>query len=83
MITVQVEIKEVVSGEVATCFEEYEDDLLALYQWEEGNYSCDCNRILFFARALGFPDIFDAPCGDEKYKVRLTDVNGEVLYSEF
>lgn len=24
-----------------------------LYLWSEGNYSCNCNRFLFFNRALG------------------------------
>lgn len=36
------------------------------YLWTEGNYGCDCNRHLFFERAIGVePD--DEKCGDEKY----------------
>lgn len=30
-----------------------DDDDLNDYIWSEGNYSCDCNRYLFFARANG------------------------------
>src|SRR4051812_5803648 len=33
------------------------------FTWVEGNYSCDCNRSLFFARAAGEPDDVSAPCG--------------------
>lgn len=38
------------------------------YQWSDGNYSCDCNRGLFFARARGLPDP-DVACGEEIYLV--------------
>lgn len=37
------------------------------FHWTEGNYSCDCNRALLLARALGVDDPDDAPCGDERY----------------
>lgn len=38
------------------------------FMWTEGNYSCDCNRYLFFERAAGNePDWDLAKCGDELY----------------
>ena len=36
----------------------------ARFMWYEGNYSCDCNKLLFMARALGEPEPDDPPCGD-------------------
>lgn len=35
------------------------------YQWTDGNYGCDCNRGLFFARAGGESD--HGACGDTRY----------------
>ncbi len=38
------------------------------YLWTEGNYSCDCNRHLFFERSIGRrPDKEEMVCGDIKY----------------
>lgn len=39
------------------------------FQWLEGNYSCDCNRALFFARAAGEPEPEDRPCTDDQFVV--------------
>lgn len=38
----------------------------ARFCWEEGTYSCDCNRLLLFARAGGEvePDLDALVCGD-------------------
>jgi hypothetical protein len=84
MITVQVEIKHVASGKMVTDFQEFDDDMLAIYQFEDGNYSCDCNRAIFFARAMGLPEDYNVPCGDGGYLVRLIDcANGDVIYGEF
>ena len=65
---VMILIEEVATG-VRLWYDEgeYYDNIL--FQWEEGNYSCDCNRAWFFARAGKKPE-FDVPCGDDKlYKV--------------
>lgn len=43
-----------------------EDDFI----WTEGNFACDCNRGLFFARAVG-EDGPDRACGSERYSVML------------
>lgn len=55
--------------------------------WEQGNYSCDCNRELFFLRAKEEPEPEgdgEPPCGGEKYAVNLINpVTGTVFYREF
>jgi hypothetical protein len=55
--------------------------------WEEGNYSCDCNRRIFYYRAGGtaieIGGAHDA-CGDGAYSVRLRNAKtGKVFYDEF
>lgn len=53
------------------------------YIWEDGNYSCDCNRELFFTRARFEDDPEETECGDERFSVRLSDADtGEILYDE-
>jgi hypothetical protein len=50
--------------------------------WSGGNYSCDCNRALFFARAKGEPDP-DFECGESRYTVQLLNpVDGAIYYDE-
>jgi hypothetical protein len=49
-----------------------EEHSATLFMWEDGNYSCDCNRSLFFGRVNGEAesDIIEADCGDDReYKV--------------
>lgn len=41
-----------------------------LYLWMEGNYSCDCNRALFLARALKEPEP-DLPCNADAASARF------------
>jgi hypothetical protein len=65
----------------------YEDDCEwqegSDYLWGDGNYACDCNRSLFFARAVGDDDDSERPpCGGELYSVRITGSAGNVLYSD-
>jgi hypothetical protein len=55
------------------------------YPWRDGNFSCDCNRGLFFARAKGEDPEWNAfACGDGRYRVekivRVSD--GQQVYSE-
>lgn len=53
--------------------------------WTEGNYSCDCNRSLFFGYAIG--NNFEescADCSDGRYSVNIySEKNGKLLYKEF
>jgi len=56
------------------------------YIWEDGNYSCDCNRRLFFGYAAGEGgmDEIDHPCGEGAFSVQLVNpVTGTVFYDEF
>ena len=55
----------------------------ANFIWEEGNYACDCNRALFFARASGKPEP-DITCSHDRYRVeKIVKVStGEVVYEE-
>ena len=54
---------------------------LDLYLWEEGNFSCDCNRRLFFYPGQEFED---DPCGDEEFSVNIINPKtGLVIYKEF
>lgn len=41
------------------------------FMWNEGNYACDCNRRLFFARAAGLPDPEPNPCGEGRYSATI------------
>lgn len=52
------------------------------YIWSEGNFSCDCNRGIFFAEAEGELNP-DRDCGDDAFAVRIiADNNGHELYSD-
>jgi hypothetical protein len=55
--------------------------------WTEGNYSCDCNRYLFFQYAIGAcpEDVMDdAKCGDGRFRVEsiISAADGTLLYGE-
>lgn len=86
------EIKNNTTGEIR----EYEtDEILDLgseypniFNWEENNFSCDCNRVLFFKYANNeevSDDEFDnLECGDGKFSVNLKNKkDGKVYYREF
>lgn len=61
----------------------FEDGVFRKFIWEEGNYSCDCNRALFFFRAKNMDDPEDRQCGEELYSVKIIRKStGEVLYDE-
>lgn len=44
------------------------------YQYLDGNYSCDCNKAMFLARAYQQDEPDDPPCGDEITLKRLTAI---------
>lgn len=55
------------------------------YIWSEGNYACDCNRFMFFERAVGNePHPGESRCGDDRFCIdRIVRVDtGMLLYSE-
>lgn len=53
------------------------------FMFEDGNYSCDCNRKLFFGRAqlTEFTDE-ETPCGHNAYAVKITLMDGTVVLDE-
>lgn len=54
-------------------------DCDAEYRWHEGNYSCDCNRELFFERAAGVElDVGDTKCSNGRYRIVAPDWLAEI-----
>lgn len=62
-----IHITDTTTGETRIYFEDHDYYEATEYQWSEGNYSCDCNRGLFFGRANGEENM-DRKCGDSRYK---------------
>jgi predicted dehydrogenase len=61
----------------------YQDEEPSTYIWEDGNYSCDCNRYLFFQRVKNENED-NEECGDELYSVNLKNPkNEEIFYKEY
>ena len=75
-IKVKITIRKNATGEIRT-FEDnmsvwLDDGIPNCFMWDEGNYSCDCNRFLFFERAGGLePDWDEGPCGHDAYSVNI------------
>jgi len=61
-----IHLRDNTTGEIRLIEEEYWDDESSEYLWTEGNYGCDCNRALFFARSVGEPDP-EHICGTTRY----------------
>ena len=81
-IKLRVEIRRNSDGAVAVSENEHVG--WYQYQWENGNYSCDCNRELFFFRARGEEEPEDNDCGHTRYAVRIqSSKTGELLYSDW
>lgn len=56
----------------------------SVFWWIEGNFGCDCNRALEFARAGGVPETevmkIDQPCSlnrPQRYRVPWVEVEGK------
>lgn len=61
------------------------DDYSYKLLWQEGNFSCDCNRRLFFEQSIEGREGSDDEnivCGDGGFSVTITGPNGTVLYSD-
>lgn len=82
---IRVEITQVATGEMRVHESTgwWENGRFEPYIWSEGNFSCDCNRRLFFERAAAGDD-WDgpAPCGSSAFTVRVMDMDGTVLYED-
>lgn len=42
-----------------------DNDMVVDFMWTEGNYSCDCNRHVFFYDS----DAGENPCGDKRFNL--------------
>ncbi len=77
------EIREDETVELLNLNEEYP----SVHNWKESNYSCYCNRHLFFKRASDEEETdedWDVTCSDGRYSVNLKNKkNGKVYYREF
>lgn len=80
-MSLTVEIRRNADGAIRTHADSGPWDDANEYGWTEGNFSCDCNRALFFARAVGDPDP-NIPCGDDGYSIRVSGADGRVLYQD-
>lgn len=66
--------------------ERLEDDEIhpSTFNWEENNYSCDCNRRIFFKGKNVTEEDYNIECSDGKFSVNLKNKNdGKVYYREF
>ena len=57
-----------------------------IFNWEENNFSCDCNRRIFFKRVMGENEDsdFNQPCGSGKFSVNLKNKkDNKIYYCEF
>lgn len=77
------------TGELVAYYDEYgiwfyDDGEPNPFMYQEGNYSCDCNRGLFHGRAKGLkPGWNDHNCGGDKYSVDLYNADTlELVYRE-
>jgi hypothetical protein len=60
------------------------DDYPNTFIWKDGDFSCDCNRSVFFAQSIDGDDKYTDECGNGAYAVQLLNaVDREVYYSEF
>lgn len=51
----------------------------AAYVWRDGNYSCDCNREIFFERAIGEGTLDDIECSEGRFELlKLTIDSREI-----
>lgn len=58
----------------------YEPEL-AIFQWVENNYSCDCNRELFWCESEGIDPPEDPACGFEsRYRLLSLRVDGAEVW---
>lgn len=74
-IKVKITITKIETGEIATSVESYHDFRLADFMWSEGNYSCDCNRELFFARWRGEEEPAEHCCSEDRFNAEWEQVH--------
>jgi hypothetical protein len=60
---------------------EWDHDGADEYMWTDGNYGCDCNRHLFFGRAIGQEPREDYPCGKTRYTAICAELPNGTRYT--
>ena len=48
-----------------------------IFNYEDGNYSCDCNRSI---QMYGYSNKYE--CGNSKIKVKITDKSKNIIYTD-
>lgn len=81
-VAYDVHIMRVSTGEVRVYNYPGEWDYGHDYMWSDGNYGCDCNRSLFFARAGGEPDD-ETQCGETAFKIVKITQDGKEIDIDF
>lgn len=77
-MTCLVHIRKEATGEVRVHHEQYD---WCNYQWGLGNYSCDCNRHLFFERAAGKECLGGQGCGESAYTItQVVGSDGQIIF---
>lgn len=57
---------------------------VSYFMWKDGNWSCDCNRHLFWLRAQNLEESKDhISCGDSRFLARATRLDtGVIVFDE-
>jgi hypothetical protein len=82
-MTYRVAIRNNTTGETRIHVDSFDWDDAADYLWTEGNFCCDCNRALLFARAGGDPDPKCRQCGHDAFSALYVELpSGERIELE-
>ena len=76
------EIREYETDEILEIGNEYPNT----FNWEKNNFSCDCNRRMFFKSVKGEEtnEDWNAKCSDGEFSVNLKNKkDGKIYYREF
>jgi len=76
------EIREYITHETLDIGDEHP----SVFNWEENNNACDCNRLLYFKRAKNEEkdEDWDVECSDGKFSVNLKNKkDGKIYYREY
>jgi hypothetical protein len=87
-VKIELRIKDKETGEIRSLITDGiwsdEDDEVSTFIYSEGNFSCDCNRFLFFNEAAGIDnEDTKTECGDVKFLVNIYTTKGKQVYREF
>jgi hypothetical protein len=74
-MSIAIAITDSETEETVEVFETEEE--FRLSRWTEGKYRCDCYRANLFRNAHGWQ-----PCGEGRYRIRVTDETGHMVYRD-